>query len=63
MWANEPPAMEQSNRLVGFVKDEDAALRSVETKGYIQEYLQPDGAPALHTLKPTPGYIVLPGLR
>jgi hypothetical protein len=63
MWANQPPVMEQARRKVGLVKDEDAALRRVETQGHVQNYFNPAGAPPLPTLPPTPGYIELPGLR
>lgn len=62
-WANRPQVMEQSRRLQGFRKDESAALRRQETLGHVPDYLVTSGAKPMSTLPPTPGYMVLPGMK
>lgn len=60
VWANRPVPMEQSRRKGGFLDDQNAALRNQPTLGHVPRYAPVDGAPPLHTLEPTPGYVRVP---
>lgn len=59
-WANQPPPMDQSRRLLGVSSDQSAPLRRTETMGHVPDYLVTSGAKPLSTLPPTPGFVVLP---
>jgi hypothetical protein len=62
VFANRPIMAEPTFGRVGFVKDEDAGLRTVETLGHVPQYLPVDSAPPLPTYSQTPGFVRLPGL-